>query len=419
VSKTTRKNYDFDLLNTFSRSQKKALILAGGGITGSVFEIGCLQALESFFDGFSANDFDTYVGVGAGAFSASCLANGITTEELLNMFLGRSSRLKPLNRSSVFKLNVKEFKEKLFYFPAKIVEVARELFFGKNDRNLLDSLSSLAELLPSGIFDNVGIQLYLEQSFKKLKKPTEFNKVGRELFNVATNLDTGERVVFGENNQKVSIPESVRAATAFPLIFAPVKLDNAYYISGGVKTALHLDVAIDHGADLIICINPIVPIFHQPSLSEKGWSTSKGRFLSKKGLIHVIDQSYRILYHAKLSTAIEIVRKRHPDLDIILFEPRRDDFQFLFSNLFRSSAGASVAKKGYETVRREIEQNFRQYGKIFKRHNIATTRHTYHEDYEKKTKARFNFGPLNLFLRAFPFIKTHRSSSVGERKAAA
>ena len=49
-----------------SREGKMALVLAGGGFPGWMYEIGCLSALDDFFDdSFSVCDFDIYVGTSA------------------------------------------------------------------------------------------------------------------------------------------------------------------------------------------------------------------------------------------------------------------------------------------------------------------------------------------------------------------
>lgn len=52
-----------DSLPLRDRSGKRALVLAGGGIASGVFEIGCLRALDDFFQDFSTADFDIFVGV--------------------------------------------------------------------------------------------------------------------------------------------------------------------------------------------------------------------------------------------------------------------------------------------------------------------------------------------------------------------
>ena len=56
-----------------SRS-KIALVCAGGGITGALYEIGCLKALDETLD-LDLTNLDFYVGVSGGAFVASLLAS--------------------------------------------------------------------------------------------------------------------------------------------------------------------------------------------------------------------------------------------------------------------------------------------------------------------------------------------------------
>ena len=57
---------------------KTAMILAGGGIMGAAYEIGCLAALDRLFvPGFSTRRFDTYIGISAGSVIATLVANRI------------------------------------------------------------------------------------------------------------------------------------------------------------------------------------------------------------------------------------------------------------------------------------------------------------------------------------------------------
>jgi len=66
-----------------------ALVCAGGGVTGAVYEIGCLRALEELLD-HSVLDLDLYVGVSGGA-SASTWASGSTYTQLSVPFTTGSS----------------------------------------------------------------------------------------------------------------------------------------------------------------------------------------------------------------------------------------------------------------------------------------------------------------------------------------
>jgi predicted acylesterase/phospholipase RssA len=64
------------------RDQKprRALVLAGGGVVGGLYEVGALIALDTVLEGFTACDFDLYVGSSAGALVAALLANDVRPE---------------------------------------------------------------------------------------------------------------------------------------------------------------------------------------------------------------------------------------------------------------------------------------------------------------------------------------------------
>jgi NTE family protein len=49
------------------RPSKTALVLGGGGLTGGVYEIGALRALDLLSVGRTVNQFDVYVGTSAGS----------------------------------------------------------------------------------------------------------------------------------------------------------------------------------------------------------------------------------------------------------------------------------------------------------------------------------------------------------------
>ncbi len=61
---------------------RRALILAGGGVIGGMYEVGALAALEETVPGFRANDFDLYVGSSAGSVVGALMANGVPPGDL-------------------------------------------------------------------------------------------------------------------------------------------------------------------------------------------------------------------------------------------------------------------------------------------------------------------------------------------------
>ena len=58
------------------------MVLAGGGITGFLYEVGVLTALDELAGRALSNDFDVYVGTSAGAVLAALLANGAHAAEI-------------------------------------------------------------------------------------------------------------------------------------------------------------------------------------------------------------------------------------------------------------------------------------------------------------------------------------------------
>jgi len=68
---------------------------------------------------------------------------------------------------------------------------------------------------------------------------------------VATDLETGERVVLHNG----SLPLAVRASMAVPGLFAPARVDGRTLIDGGAASNLPIDVARQMGADIVIAVD--------------------------------------------------------------------------------------------------------------------------------------------------------------------
>ena len=78
------------------KGKRRALVLVGGGITGAMYEFGCLRAFDDFFEGsFSSLDFDIYIGTSAGAVVATLMVNGVSPAFVMDVIA--TSRRHPLN----------------------------------------------------------------------------------------------------------------------------------------------------------------------------------------------------------------------------------------------------------------------------------------------------------------------------------
>ena len=68
---------------------------------------------------------------------------------------------------------------------------------------------------------------------------------------VATDIKTGERVVFNSGNTGMA----VQASCAIPGVFQPARFSGASYVDGGVVDPLAVDVAKTYGADVVIAVD--------------------------------------------------------------------------------------------------------------------------------------------------------------------
>lgn len=352
-----------ELRRLLRRKGKVALVCAGGGITGAVYEIGCLRALEDLLDR-SVLDLDLYVGVSGGAFVASLLANGISPREMYDEVEAQARRPFGVSGAPLFRLGLSDLLKRSLKAPRVLTDALWTALTGEG-RNLSDLALSVFELLPAGLFDNSGIQEYLAGLFREPGRTDTFARLSRELYIVAVDLDTGEALAFGdEGNQDVPISKAVQASTALPGLYRPVRIRNRDYVDGGVKKTAHINLAIKKGAELVICINPIVPIQNHTLRGPVGGH------LSDKGVTYVLDQALRIMLHGRMQYGMERYKVEHPEVDILLLEPHRDDMRMFGYNIMRYSARQVVAEHGYRSALQAFRSKREEYARLLGRHGI-------------------------------------------------
>lgn len=244
----------------------------------------------------------------------------------------------------------------------------------RNDMNVLDVAWSLIEALPSGLYNNQGLEVFLQEVFRERHLNDNFQDNQRDLYIVATDLDTGKRVVFGRKPwHDVPLSQAVAASSAVPLLYKPVMIDDHEFVDGAVRGNASLDVAIEAGAKLIVCVNPLVPVDNSGK-QDIPLLGPDGRFLSEKGAQAVFSQFMRISLRSGLAYHIKQLRRQHPDVDIILVEPRRDDFQMAFYNTMRYSARVIIAQHGFESVTVDLANQYPELKATLARHGFNITR---------------------------------------------
>ena len=96
--------------------------------------------------------------------------------------------------------------------------------------------------------------------FSTRGRSNDFRRLKHRLYLVATDLDTGEAVEFSAAGfDDVPISTAVQASAALPGLFPPVEIHGRYYVDGALIKTLHASVALRDGAELVLCVNPLVP----------------------------------------------------------------------------------------------------------------------------------------------------------------
>src|SRR5205807_162279 len=98
------------------------------------------------------------------------------------------------------------------------------------------------------------------------------------------------------------------------------------------------------------------------------------RHLADMGMRGVYNQVMRGMLHDGMLDHIRLVRDRHPDVDILLIEPRADDEKMFFHELMSFSARLMVLQHGYESVSNGLYDTWGYLRRILPKHGIHITR---------------------------------------------
>jgi predicted acylesterase/phospholipase RssA len=353
-----------------SRPTKTALVLAGGGITGGVYQLGVLRALDDLLLNRSTLDFDIYVGTSAGAFVATLLSIGIPAKALVDMARNPSLALQWSLVRHVFSPNFGELGQRLRQLPRHVPAMAQDLIKHRGSFLISDILGFLSLALPSGLLDSSEVGAFMREILELAEMPVDFAEIEKELYVVACRLDTWERMVFSaETRPKVSIPDAVAASSAIPIVFKPVRIDGVDYIDGGVKGAAAVDVAIDKGAGLVIIINALAPLDVR-GVKDSTFLHRFGSSIADLGIKGVANQVARGILKDTLTDHVRLLRLRHPEVDIVVIEPLPNDEKMFFHEVMSTSARLVVAQHGYESVLDGMTRNHAHFSSVMARHGI-------------------------------------------------
>jgi NTE family protein len=354
------------------RRSKTALVLGGGGLTGGVYEMGALRALDLLSVNRTVNEFDVYVGTSAGAFVAASVANGVTPEEMVRVIVQQvPTPFADARISSLLKPNYKEFVTRGAMFPVRLVQVLRTLARDVGQISAVDIVLGLAEALPTGLYSGAGVESYVKRILADPDRSDDFRMLASELYLVGTDLDTCERIVFGAGEwDDVPISKAVAASSALPMIYKPVKVRDREIVDGGLVSTTNLDIAVEAGAKFIVVVNPLVPYVNTFEKRIPTLSGSRPRRVSDMGFPAIGYQAFKLLAHQRLHELAKRWEDRYPGVDIILIEPEASDELMFQTSIMNFTARVDIARHGFQSVTLKLANDYPRFKRICARHGI-------------------------------------------------
>ena len=299
----------------------RALVLGGGGLLGAMYEIGVLAALEKESRG-RAPAFNIYVGTSGGSVVAALLAAGYSASELLGM-------VDAFSPANLCRLDVAALLRAACRLGSRLV---RRVFTGEFPRSapLFGLLALLQEAVPAGLLSLEPLEGFIRERILARGLEDDFSALPRRLYIPAIDLDTGERIVFGDTTTAShSAPAALRVSTAvaascsIPRFFKPVSTGERDLIDGGIADALNLDVALDRGAREVLVVNPMVaPLNDRDSRCLPSTEGGCGH-VAEQGLVVALGQAIKISHMIHTAMSFRLHRLTHPEATVDVVQPDR------------------------------------------------------------------------------------------------
>lgn len=186
-------------------AERVVLVLSGGGAKAAA-HLGAVRALLAA--GLTPS---RYVGTSMGAVIATGLAAGLSPDEVAE----------------------------------RLLAVRQRDVFAVERTALLKGLWARALLKPEA----------LRRTLERLLPVLAFSELQAPLSITATDLDSGEELIFGAGGADVPLLDALCASCALPLFFPPFPLEGRRCADGGLREVVPLEVAARFSADLVVAVD--------------------------------------------------------------------------------------------------------------------------------------------------------------------
>lgn len=132
--------------------------------------------------------------------------------------------------------------------PDELLRIAQTLT--AKDFAALRLLTLLKGIFAASLFEPDG----LKRTIARFVPATRFDQLKIPLTVTATDLDSGELVLFGARHV-VPLQDALCASCALPLYFPPAVIEGRRLVDGGVRAVLPIQVAVGLPADLVVAVH--------------------------------------------------------------------------------------------------------------------------------------------------------------------
>jgi NTE family protein len=206
------------------KNARKALVLAGGGITGIAWELGILAGLSE--RGVDLTDADLVIGTSAGSVVGAQLTSGVPVEDLY------AEQLRDATGEIAARLTT-----------GMILRWVVSSALPGDDQRARARLGRRA--LSAHTVPEADRRAVIESRLQALTWPAQALQI------TAVDARSGEFRVFDQSSG-VELVDAVAASCAVPLIWPPVTIEGRRYMDGGVRSIANADLAAGYGRVVVL-----------------------------------------------------------------------------------------------------------------------------------------------------------------------
>ena len=214
----------------------------------------------------------------------------------------------------------------------EVVIAARSL--SRRDVAPLDPIALLKGAFAGSILKAQGPRRAIE----RLVPATRFEQLKSPLTITATDLDSGELLLFGTGGRSdLPLHDALYASCALPLYFPPLSLDGRRLADGGLRAVLGLEPASRIPADLVVAIH-VGPGFDEPAPTSRA---------PVPALVRAHGEAIRVMMAAQVERQIADWPKDAPPLVLVRPIAEREA-------TFAVASGDRYLQAGYAATKRAL-----------------------------------------------------------------